>query len=357
MALRKRLNKNGTITWVVRLKHAGREIVQSIGPSKREAQLVEGKLKAEIREGKFFDIQPGQRWTYTQLLDRYLAYGTVAKRPGTSALDHIVAKQLRPVFGSLRLPEVTKRKVLSYLEDKLHAGLAPSTVNYHLAILRHSFTMAVQWELLRENPLAGVKLPAKIENERVRYLLPDEYTRLLSVCNPMWQRLVTLAVHTGLRKGQLMHLRWDRIDLTHNLLVLPPDPGSKKKRAQIVELNSTARAVLGEIQAEQARAGLQTLWCFYNPRTGEAYRRDADSAWYTALRKAGLTDFHFHDLRHTMATWLRMSGADLLTIKEALGHADIKMTLRYAHITPLYRRAAMEKLVDMSRGKDPDVNL
>ena len=99
MSLRKRINKNGTITWVVRIKHQGKEIVRSVGPSKREARLVEGKLKAEIREGKFFDVQPGQKWTYGELLDRYLEYGKVAKRPGTSKLDHGIAKHLRPVFG------------------------------------------------------------------------------------------------------------------------------------------------------------------------------------------------------------------------------------------------------------------
>jgi integrase len=101
MALRKRTNKDGTITWVVRVKHQGREIVRSVSPSKREAQNVEAKLKSQIREPKFFDVPPGAKWTYDQSLDRYLEYGKVAKRPGTSTFDHQIAKHLLTVKEAL----------------------------------------------------------------------------------------------------------------------------------------------------------------------------------------------------------------------------------------------------------------
>ena len=98
---------------------------------------------------------------------------------------------------------------------------------------------------------------------------------------------------------------------------------------------------LRDIRAEQVQAGLASPWVFPNPLTGKPYRHDMKTSWYTALRKAGIADFHFHDLRHTCASYLRMQGVDLLTIAEILGHKDLKMTRRYAHVAPTHRLAAI----------------
>lgn len=99
--------------------------------------------------------------------------------------------------------------------------------------------------------------------------------------------------------------------------------------------------LLREIWAEQEQAALSSSWVFPNPLTSKPYRHDIKTAWYTALRKTGIVDFHFHDLRHTCASYLRMQGVDLLTIAEILGHKDLKMTRRYAHVAPTHRLAAI----------------
>ena len=212
--------------------------------------------------------------------------------------------------------------------------------------LKHSLTQAVQWGLLTENPLRGLALPVRVANERVRYLLPAEYQRLLAVCPLPWRRVVTLAVHTGLRRTELITLQWVRVDMANRMIVFP-GAGRKTGRPHSVELSDVAYETLLEIQAEHAAHQVTPAQVFYDVARGRSLRPKDDRWWYRACREAGLHDFRFHDLRHTTASWLRMTGADLLTVKEILGHSSIKMTARYAHITPVHRKAALNRFSDL----------
>jgi integrase len=156
---------------------------------------------------------------------------------------------------------------------------------------------------------------------------------------------------SGMRKGEIVNLRWEQIDIS-NKVVLFTDTKNGDQRG--VPLNRGMVELLAEIQGEQERYGLGTPFVFAklptkehgqnDPNKGKPYRRDADSAWYTALKAAELRGLHFHDLRHTTGSHLRMQGADLFTIKEILGHKDLRMTARYAHVGQQHRLAAVNLL-------------
>jgi integrase len=122
-----------------------------------------------------------------------------------------------------------------------------------------------------------------------------------------------------------------------NQLVLLIDTKDGERRG--IPLNQTMIDLLSSLQNTATGP-----WVFPNPRTGQPYRKDADTAWYTALKKADLQGLHFHDLRHTTGSHLRMQGADLFTIKEILGHKDLRMTARYAHVGQQHRLAAVDAL-------------
>jgi integrase len=139
-----------------------------------------------------------------------------------------------------------------------------------------------------------------------------------------------------MRKSEILTLRWNQVNLKQRFLLLLDTKNGEQRG---VPLTETVVGLLREIQAEQA--GLSSPWVFPNPMTGKPYRHDIKTAWYTALKKTEITDFHFHDLRHTCASYLRMQGVDLLTIAEILGHKDLKMTKRYAHVAPTHRLAAI----------------
>jgi integrase len=335
----KGLMKRGAV-WYIRYSFQGKDKWEAIGPSKRQAELVLGKRKLEIAEGRYLSTPKGLKWTYSQLLDRYLNYAKVVKKASTYETDTYWAKHLRRSFGSMPLKDITADKVATYLENKLADGLKPATVAHHLALLKHSFTMAVKWNLILAHLLRDVKLPIKVSNERLRYLTPQEINRLLTVCPLHLRRIVLTALHTGMRKSEILKLCWEQIDLTQRFLLLT-QMNTKGKRMRAVPLTATMVELFQEIKAEQGRDGLNSPYVFANPVTGKPYRRDADTAWYNALKKAGLQGLHFHDLRHTTASHLRMQGADLLTVQEILGHQDLRMTARYAHVNPAHTLKAI----------------
>jgi len=216
-------------------------------------------------------------------------------------------------------------------------------------LLKHSFTMAVKWALLPAHPLRDVRLPVKVNNARLRYLMPEEIDRLLSFCPLHLKRVVLVALHAGMRKGEIVNLRWEQVNFEQRFLLLLDTKNGDKRG---VPLTATLCGLLREIQAEQARFGLASLFVFPNPATGKPYRRDADTAWYTALKNAELPGLHFHDLRHTCASHLRMQGADLLTIQEILGHKDLRMTARYAHVGQAHKLTAIG-LLEKAYRKEP----
>ena len=201
-------------------------------------------------------------------MDRYLEYGKVAKKASTARAEGYLAKPIRTAFGDMYLKDVIPEKVQTYLEGKLASGLSASTVNYHLSILKHSFSMAIKWGLLQTNPLAGVKLPVKINNARQRYLTPEEITRLLDTCSPHWRNVALIALHTGMRKSEILTLRWDQIDWTGGFARLPD---SKNGEGRLVPLDSTAFAVFRGIQGQQIKSDLQSRNVFVNPKTKKPY--------------------------------------------------------------------------------------
>ena len=174
-----------------------------------------------------------------------------------------------------------------------------------------------------------VDMPRKPEG-RQRYLEQDEIGRLLVACrlsrNPYLAAIVTIAVNTGMRKAEILGLTWERIDLSTSRITLYRTKSGKPRG---VPMNSAVYGTLVALQPDAAQ------------RAGLVFRRSADRAWgqirrafTTALERAEITGFRFHDLRHTAASHMVMRGASLKDVQEILGHADYKMTIRYSHLSP-----------------------
>ena len=144
-----------------------------------------------------------------------------------------------------------------------------------------------------------------------------------------------------MRKSEILTLQWGQLNLEKRFVLLHDTKNGDKRG---VPLTPFLVNLFQTVRHEQERGEDLLPWIFPNPVTGKPYRHDADTAWYTALRKARIEDFRFHDLRHTCASYLAMNGVDLLTIKEILGHKDIKMTTRYAHVSPTRQLAAIDVL-------------
>ena len=274
-------------------------------------------------------------------------------------------------FGDLQLDKIEGVTIEDWRTRKKASGLKPASINRPIAYLKSAFSKAVAWKLLPTNPLREIKA-LKENNDRVRYLSEAE-TNILreALANReaslkqaresanTWRKernyklfaqfdtddfadylrpMVLLALNTGLRRGELFSLTWDRIDfLVKNLTVTASNAKSNKTRH--VPLNSEAFDVLEQWHKQSLKSGL-----VFPNKDGKRFD-NINKSWGNLLDTTVIKNFHFHDLRHDFASKLVMAGVDLNTVRELLGHSDIKMTLRYAHLAPAHKANAVAKLV------------
>lgn len=254
-----------------------------------------------------------------------------------------------------------------------------STINRNIKALRAALNRATEWGVLSAMPLGKIKFRAEDENAVVRYLSDDEERRLRGALVArdnsrragrqsanQWRRergykewavydtytdyvtpLVLLALNAGLRRGELLQLRWRDLDLQRRILTVRGE-GAKTGQTRHVPLNSEATSVLKAWRPTV----VDSEWCVFGGSTESTPLVAVKKTWRGVLKNAKITQFRFHDLRHTFASKLVMAGVDLNTVRELLGHKSLLMTLRYAHLAPEHKAAAVEALVrDGKRGK------
>lgn len=328
----------GSGVWWIRYHDAtGQERRERIG-SKALARKLYEKRKTEIRERRYFPPQRTRQVLFDEILDDYRE----SKNLGSH--DTIWGKEryarLMNTFAGKPADSITAADLETFRDD-LRRRVSPATVNRHLQLFRAIFGRAVRHGKVKSNPLRMVKL-FKENNKRERYLSADDERRLLETL-PVWLRpLVTVALHTGLRRGELLKLRWQDVDFTSGTIaVRAPKSGVDEH----VIMNQTTRrslsALSGRVQCLD-RSGAPNGFVFRMPRGGPI--RNFNPYWYTALRKAEIEDFHFHDLRHTFGSRAAMAGVDLYTLQTLMRHRSPQMTMRYAHLSPLHLRDAVQRL-------------
>lgn len=281
--------------------------------------------------------------TLGQAVDRYLKFKADHGKRSLGEDKRILEKQLVPVFGhTLPIRQLTAEKIAAFEESRI-AQVSPWTVRNELTVLRHLLRLAHRkWNYLDRVP--DIELP-KAPKGRTRFLSEREISRLLVACQESKSihlaSIVRLAINTGMRKGEILGLRWERIeldkDLGFNARITLYDTKNGEPRG--VPLNQAAIATLHALEPDPAN------------RQGTVFKRKDGGDWgqirtafEKAVERAGLADFRFHDLRHTAASHLVMRGRPLKEIQEVLGHKSFSMTLRYAHLSPMHLRTAVEAL-------------
>ena len=230
----------------------------------------------------------------------------------------------------MRLAEIRRADVQRYITTR-SADVSGATVTKELNVLKHLLGLCVEWELIPVNVASRVK-PPRVPAGRVRYLQPTELHTVLAAC-PEWLRPIAgLLAFTGMRRSEVLGLRWLDVDTAGGRIMLPQ---TKNGDGRIVWLNQLASDVLGTL-----KRGASTDKLFKDDITPE----NVSLAFLRACRKVNIADFRLHDLRHTAASWLRMSGADLQDVAELLGHRDLRMTKRYSHLSPAHLSAAVKRL-------------
>jgi integrase len=238
----------------------------------------------------------------------------------------------RPLFAGREVRTITA------LDIEKHRALRrqtvkPATVNRELSFLKTVFNKSVEWEKTDRNPAAKVR--KEREEGRIRTLDPQEARGLIDGATAHVRPLLVLAIMTGLRRGELFSLKWSDVDLEDRVLTVRAE-NAKSGKARTVPLNETALRVLEQLPRFAD-------FVLPNLKTGRRLV-DVKRAFGTACRRAGIKDLHFHDLRHTAATWLIEAGADLVTVAQVLGHSSIDITKKYRHPSEQMAREAVERL-------------
>jgi len=274
--------------------------------------------------------------------------------PGTfERCEQYIRVHAIPALGRIKLGRLTPQHFQRLYQDKLAAGLSPTTVNHLHTVLHGAFTEAMRWGLISRNVVALVRPPRKVHVEVVALTAEQARALLAAAAGNRFEALLILALKTGMRRGELLALRWEDLDLDKGVLQVrgtlrrtreglrigtPKTPASRRK----VVLSPTSQAALRRHRArqEQERQAAGDLWqelrLVFPNRLGRPLEpRDLLADVYRPLlKRAGLPPVTFHTLRHTAATLLLAEGEHPKVVQELLGHAQVGITLdRYSHIT------------------------
>ncbi|MBI1747178.1 MAG: site-specific integrase [Acidobacteria bacterium] len=250
-----------------------------------------------------------------------------------------IRKHLLPRFKNYYLSAIDQKKIVDY--KAVRAGqVKKATVNRELALLKTLYNKAIAWGMADKNPVKGVEF-FKEDNQIAHVLTEPEETRLLEACMgslAYLRPLIILALNTGLRRGELLSLKWSNVSLSFRQLVVEATNCKSKKRL-LIPINARAYAVLVELKAQA------TSDYVFRKTNGQPYNRETLRDHFEKLYKqVGIEDLRLHDLRHSFATRLSAKGVDIVTIKDLLGHSTITMTMRYAHSSS--QRQAVDLLCD-----------
>jgi integrase len=336
------VNQMKTGSWKAVIRKAGWPTKSKTFRVKRDATDWARRTEDEMVRGVFIDRASSHRQKLTTVLDRYLSEVTPTKKPSTAVREKRRVKILKEHLGDFSLTALTPEIIGQYREKRIREGMSASSVRLELALLSHLFTIAIrEWRLgLVGNPVSMVRKP-KPAPGRHRRLHPGEEKRLLDACdahsNPMLGWIVRLAIHTGMRQGEIETLTDDQIDLKRRIVILAePESGharTKNATARAVPLSKPAADVIKQAIDNPIRPDDTPLIFFGEP--GKDKRRRPyvfKPAWFKALRKAKIKGLKFHDLRHEAVSRLVEGGLTDQEVASISGHKSMQMLKRYTHL-------------------------
>jgi integrase len=338
------IRKRGHIWWMRFTAPDGREIRESAQTTdRRAAQELHDRRKAELWRQVKLGEPP--RHTWQEAVVRWMEEHPHYKRLDNNAC-HL--RHAHPVLGSLYLDEITRDGLGRLVALRRQSGNKISTIAQSLSSVRTVLNAAVDWGWLAVAP--RIQIPA-VPQRRTRWLTREEADRLLAELPPHLAAMARFSLATGLREQNVCRLEWRQLDLERRVGWFYGDQ-MKAGRAMGIPLNADALIVLRE------QWGQHPQWVFPHPG-GRPRRRANTVVWRNALRRAGIADFRWHDLRHTWASWHVQAGTPMPVLKELGGWSSLEMVLRYAHLGAEHlaehaERIAKPRLVRTNSGTAPE---
>jgi integrase len=298
----------------------------------QQARSARASELVKVEQAKVIGFTPPGEDTFADIAKRFLTHQKARLTSHAYVREEGIVNEHLSKFFTGSLASIRRVDIQRYITQR-SGKVSTHSVQKELNILKHLLRLAVEWEVVPFNVAQGVKSP-RVPAGRVRYLQPGELRAVLEAC-PEWLRpIIALAACTGMRRSEMLGLRWLDVDLNQSRVMLAQ---TKNGEGRIVYLNETAKAAIGSLPFDNDTRSSDLL---FKRITGE----QVSMAFARACKTTKISDFRFHDLRHTAASWLRMKGADIHTVAQLLGHKDLRMAARYQHLSPSFLGEAVAKL-------------
>ena len=335
------LYRRGKTYWFS-IQYESKRIHQSLNTdNKRLAEKLHSKVITDMVEGRYFERAEAKKHSFDELMDKFMHEYAVKREESTRSRYVSARKNLGRHFKGHTLADLSPKALSSYVQFRKEEGAKAATVNRELGLLSKAFNLALrQWEWCNDNPCSRIQ--REPENNTIdRWLTSEEDARLLNgaegYLNGQLVEIIILAMNTGLRQGEILNVRWKDVDLSRKVITVQK---TKNKDPKVIPLNQTVSDML----LNKSKVVNISGYVFSTMNGTKISRWNLKREYANALRKANITNFRFHDLRHTFATRLVQSGVDLYRVAKLLGHRDISTTQRYAHHHPESLRSSVEIL-------------
>ena len=320
--------KRGNVWWVRFTTPNGRAVRESAQTTdKRQAQEYHDARKAEGWRLAKLGERPRHGWK-----EAVVRWSDEHKDRKSMASVVTAFKQSDPILGGLYLDQITRDVLAGFVRRMVAAGMQNSTINTRMSAIKAVLRAAHEWGWMDSIP-AVRRLP--VTDRRVRWLTRDEADRLIAELPPHLAAMARFSLATGLRELNVCRLEWRQVDLERRIAWIHADQ-AKAKRVIAVPLNAEAVVVLRE------QAGKHPVRVF--TYAGRPLESAGFGAWKNALKRAGIKDFRWHDLRHTWASWHIAAGTPLVVLKELGGWASLDMVMVYAHLAPEHLAEHAERI-------------
>lgn len=344
--IEKRSTQDGKIRYKAQVKLKGHPIQTATFERLTDAKRWAQQIEAAIKEGRHFKTSESKKRTLKELIERYereiLPFKPRAKQESQFSwwkeqLGRYVLADITPALVGQH------RDKLLNISNKYGKKRSQGTVLRYLAALGHAFSIARdEWGWLEQSPMDKVRKPTPSRG-RVRFLNEEERKNLLEACkdsvNPFLYMIVVIALSTGMRKSEIMNLRWTDIDFIRGRITLHETKNGERRSVPLAGL------AMQLLQDRHQNHGTNSLLIFPG-QTGQMGQKPIDirSAWETAVKHAKIMNFKFHDCRHSAASYLAMNGASLAEISDVLGHKTLAMVKRYAHLSEEHTSNVVERM-------------
>ena len=338
-AIYQRKTKTGTIRWYLDYKDANGERIQKVAPLATNQDEAAYALREEVTrefDAEYRIRRETEKISFPDFSAMFLEeYSKIWKKSWKSDQSYLQAN-LIPFFHERQMVNIRQADIEKYIVHRKKEGVEDSTVNRELACLRKMFNKAMDWGYLEKNPVARIQFFSEKNNMKERVLTEDEEKRLLNSCNSVLNPILITALQTGMRRGEILSLRWSDVDIDQKEITLS---NTKSGRSRVIPINNELLDVFYQLLREK----VSDIWVFLNPRTKEPFK-DVKKSFHGACARAGIKNLRFHDLRHTFASRLVQRGVDLITVKDLLGHSSVRITERYTHSNKSLKAEAVGRL-------------